>query len=190
MSALALWPPFPFDPLIGEARTRARRRRLLVGTVLVVLGAGAALAATFDPLANGSPRAGAVSDGALRTALPAGWSASVGPGFDRTHPVAWMSVGDFPLPQGAARIEGGPRVPAGRVLLAIGEFFPDGPSRHWPMVSSLRMPRALIVTRRWWSVRYAGRAVSIQVTFGSGQTPTLVDQVQRLLVGIHRVGRA
>jgi hypothetical protein len=49
------------------------------------------------------------------------------------------------------------------------------------------MPRAFIVTSRWWSVRYAGRALSIQVTFGSGPTETLVHQVQRLLRGVQRV---
>jgi hypothetical protein len=49
------------------------------------------------------------------------------------------------------------------------------------------MPRAFIVTSRSWSVRYAGRALSIKVTFGSGATETLVRQVQRLLRSVQRV---
>jgi hypothetical protein len=79
-------------------------------------------------------------------------------------------------------------VPAGRVLAAIGDFYPIGPTRRWRTVTSLRMPSALIVASRWWSVRYAGRALSIQVTFGSGPTQSLVHQVQRLLSHIRRIG--
>ncbi len=78
-------------------------------------------------------------------------------------------------------------MPRGGVLVTIGDFFPQGPSRHWRTVTSLRMPRAFIVTSRWWSVRYAGRALSIKVTFSSGATQTLVHQVQRLLRGVQRV---
>ncbi len=78
-------------------------------------------------------------------------------------------------------------MPSSRVLVTIGDFFPQGPSSRWQTVTGLRIPRALIVTSRWWSVRYAGRALSIKVTFGSGATETLVHQVQRLLRGVQRV---
>lgn len=97
-----------------------------------------------------------------------------------------MLVGDFRLPRGAARHEGIPSVPAGRVLVSIGDFFAAG--LHWRTVTSLRMPRALIVSGRWWSVRYAGRALKLQVTFGSAPTPALVRRVQRLILGLRRVG--
>ena len=78
-------------------------------------------------------------------------------------------------------------MPSGKVLVTIGDFFPQGPSSHWRTVTSLSMPRAFVITSRWWSVRYAGRALSIKVTFGSGATDTLVHQVQRLLRGVQRV---
>lgn len=189
MPGVALWPPFALDPLIGEARRRARRRRLLAATELALLGAGTALVATSGPPATVSTAsAGTGSDGVLRTTLPSGWTDSVGPGFDRTHPEAWVLIGDFRLPPRTARHEGAPPVPAGSVLVTIGDFFPDDASRRWATVSSLRMPRALIVSGHWWSVRYADRALSIQVTFGSGPTRTLVQQVQSLLRGVRRVG--
>jgi hypothetical protein len=98
-----------------------------------------------------------------------------------------MLLGNFRLAPGAARHEGVPRVSSGRVFVTIGDFFPQGLSRHWQTVTSLRIPRAFIVTSRWWSVRYAGRALSIKVAFGSGATETLVDQVQGLLRGVQRV---
>jgi hypothetical protein len=96
-------------------------------------------------------------------------------------------VGDFRLSPGVARHEAGPSVPRGRVLVTIDDLFPQGPSRYWRTVTSLGMPRALIVTGRWWSVRYARRALSIKVTIGSAATDTLVHQVQRLLRGLQRV---
>lgn len=191
MSGLALRSRLALDLLIAEAGRRATRRRLLTASVLALLIGGGVLAATppqGPPATGSSASAGTVSDGVLRAALPFGWSASVGPGFYRTHPQAWVLVGDFPLQRGAARHEGAPSVPAGRVLVTIGDFFPEGPSRSWRIVTSPRMPRPLIVSGRWWSVRYAGRALSIKATFGSGPTQTLVHQVQRLLSGVHRVG--
>jgi len=96
-------------------------------------------------------------------------------------------LGDFRLPPGAAHHGGVPNVPSGRALVTIGDFFPQGPSSHWRTVSSLRMPRAFILTSRWWSVRYAGRAVSVKVTFGSAPTEMLVRRVQRVLRGAQRV---
>ena len=190
MSALAVRLRFALNPLIAEAKRRARRRRLLTAAVLALLVGGGVLAAMptpHPPVASASASAGTVSDGVLRAALPPGWSASFGPGFYRTHPEAWVLLGDFRLPPGAARHEGAPSVPSGRALVTIGDFFPQGPSSHWRTVTSLRMPRAFIVTSRWWSVRYAGRALSIKVTFGSSATETLVHQVQRLLRGVQRV---
>lgn len=190
MPASAVHARFALDPLIAEAKRRARRRRgLIAAAMLTVLTGAGLLVATAGPgrpAAASSPVTGTFSDGALRAALPPGWTVSIGQGFDRTHPLAWVLVGDFRLPRDAAQHEGTPSVPRGRVLVTVGDFFPDGLSRDWPAVVSLHMPRALVVSGHWWSVRYAGRALSIKVRFGSAPTPALLHQVQRLMRGLRR----
>jgi hypothetical protein len=181
------------DPLIAEAKERARRRRIRTAGVLALLVVGGLMAAMprpQSPVASAAS-AGTVSDGVLRATLPPGWSASVGPGFYQApggslHPEAWVLLGDFRFPSGAARHEAGVSVPNGRVLVQIGDFFPEGPSTRWQTVSSLAMPRALLLASRRWSVRYAGRALSIKVIFGSRPADVLVHQVERLLAGVHR----
>jgi hypothetical protein len=191
MSAFAAGSRFALNPLIGEAKRRARRRRGLLATALLalLLGVGlAALTSTSRPKAAGSfTGVGTVSDGALEATLPPGWTTSIGQGFYRTHPQAWMLIGDFHLSHRAAQHEGGPKAPTGRVLLTVGDFFAEGPSRSWQAVPSLSMPQALIKSGRWWSVRYAGRALSIKVSFGSAPTPALIHQVQRLLRGFRPI---
>ncbi|HEX4035235.1 MAG TPA: hypothetical protein VHX66_12405 [Solirubrobacteraceae bacterium] len=188
MSTLALRSRFDLASLIAEAKRRARRRRLVTATVGAALVTGGLLVAMPTPLPLGSSAGGVpVSDGLLRAALPPGWSASVGPGFYLTHREAWVLVGDFRIPPGAAQNEGSPSVPSGRVVVTIGDFFPQGRSREWRTATSLQIPRAFIVSSRRWSVLYAGRAVSIKVIFGSGPTAALVRVVQRLLRGVRRV---
>jgi hypothetical protein len=143
---------------------------------LVLLLASAAAAADTGRL---------VSDGALRVPLRSGWFGSVGPGLEGTHPVAWILVANFRLPADAARHEGIPRVPRGKVVVAIGDFFPDGASAHWRVVDNLRVPRAQLVrSGRWWRVRYAGRAVTISATFGSRPRPALLSRTEQVLAAI------
>jgi hypothetical protein len=177
-------------PLFAEANRRARRRRgLVAATVLALLIGGGltpAIRGSIPPSIGSSASAETVSDSVLRGALLPGWSASVGPGFYRTHPQAWILVGAFRLPRDAAQHEGSPQVPAGSVLVTVGDFYVEGLSRHWPAVRILRMPRALMVSARWWSVRYEGRALLIRATFGSAPTLALENNVQRILRGLHR----
>lgn len=127
-----------------------------------------------------------VSDGILRVPLPAGWSGSIGRGWQGTHRVAWILAGDFRLPAGAARQESGPAVPRSKVLLTIGDFFPVGASTHWPVVKKRRMPRRLIRAGHWWRIRYDRRAVAIRVTFGSHASQRLVSQVEQVLTSTQR----
>jgi hypothetical protein len=46
-----------------------------------------------------------------------------------------------------------------------------------------------MVTDRWWSVRYKRRALLVQVTFGSAPTLALENNVQRILLGLHRTAQ-
>ena len=180
---------FALDPLIAEAKRRALRRRLFITGWLAVVALGGVAIATQIPGAPGSSAGtGTVSDGVLRMALPPGWSASVAPGFYLTHPQAWVLVGDFHLAHGAARLEGGPTVPDGHVLVTIGDFYSYGAARDWQAVTQLRVPRSVVASGRWWSARYAGRALSIQVKFESRPTRALITEVQSFLRGIHRIG--
>jgi hypothetical protein len=149
----------------------------------------AALGAFLSILFSATAAAGTgrvVTDRILRVPLPAGWSGSVGPGRQGTHPVAWILAASFALPAGAAGHEGVPPVPRSKVLLAIGDFYPTARSARWPLVKSLRMPGRLIRSGRWWQVRYAGRALAIQATFGSRPSRQLVSEVERVLASVHR----
>lgn len=149
---------------------------------LVVAGlvfAGAAFASA------GVPRA--VSDGVLRVPLPSGWVGSVGPGWQGTHPVAWILAGNFPFPSADARHEGTPIVPAHKVLITIGDFFLTGRSLHWRVVKRLRVPRNLLRENgRWWRVRFAGRAVVLSVRFGSQPDAAAVARADRVLAVVAR----
>jgi hypothetical protein len=104
-----------------------------------------------------------------------------------SHPVAWGLAGNFPLVADAASQEGTPRVPAHRVLIVIGDFFPSGASLRWPRVTALRVPRSLMKRNgAWWRVRFAGRAVSVGVRFGSAPTVTTMARVEQVLAGVER----
>jgi hypothetical protein len=143
-----------------------------------------ALVAAFG-LALASEPGRAVSDGALRVPLPPGWAGSVARGMQGSHPVAWILAGDFALPARAAASEGTPRVPAGRVLVVIGDFFPAGSSRRWRKVAALSPPRG----RSWRRVRFADRALVVTVRFGSRPTAKAVRSAERVLAGVTRAKR-
>lgn len=112
-------------------------------------------------------RTRSVSDGILRVPLPSGWNGSVALGSEADRRVAWILAGDYTLPRHAASREGGPPVPAHRVLIAIGDFIQAEASRGWKRVDALRLPPAVLRRRGWWHVRFAGRAIALHVSFGS-----------------------
>lgn len=77
-------------------------------------------------------------------------------------------------------------MPRGKVVLAIGDFFPAASSSHWRVVTTLRVPQSVVRSGRWWRVRYAGRAIAISATFGSRPPNALVVQVEDVLGAIRR----
>jgi hypothetical protein len=66
------------------------------------------------------------------------------------------------------------------MLVMIGDFFPAGPSLRWRTVTALPLPRG----REWERVRFAGRALVVQVRFGSRPTAASVHRAERLLAGV------
>jgi hypothetical protein len=128
-----------------------------------------------------------VSDGFLRIPLPARWVGSVGPGWQGTHPVAWILLGDFPFPSDAATHEGSPNVPAHNMLITIGDFFPTSQSLRWPAVKQLRVPRdPLRQNGQWRRVRFGGRAVVLRVNFGSKPNAAQIARADRILAAVTR----
>src|SRR6266699_2972183 len=101
--------------------------------------AAACLVASSGACATASRRS--VSDGVLRLSVPRGWSDSIGPGMQSGHHVAWILVGDFSFPRDAAKQEGAPAVPRGKLLLSVGDFVPEGRSVNWRSANRLQLPR-------------------------------------------------
>jgi hypothetical protein len=128
-----------------------------------------------------------ITDGILGIPLARGWTGSVGPGVQAGHRVAWIIVGDFRFPSdwGPGHREGTPSVPRKRLLIALGDFFPDEYSAHWRRVRKLRLParidgRRLVV----WKTRYAGRALRLSVQFGSSPDAQTIARANDVLRGV------
>jgi hypothetical protein len=130
-----------------------------------------------------------VSDGVLRVRLPPGWFGAVGPGMEAGHRVAWMLVGNFAFARDyPATHEGIPRVPARKVIVAIGDFVVRGGASHWPATRRVRLPaNTKGRTAISWHVRFAGRALRLRVNFGSPPTAARVALVDRILAGLRHV---
>jgi hypothetical protein len=98
-----------------------------------------------------------------------GWFGSVGPGVVNGHPAAWVLFGNFPFPADAAGHEGYPSVPGGKVLIAFSDFPVVGRYARWRRVTHLHLPARHPTRKRLvsWHVRFAGRAVYVDVKFGS-----------------------
>jgi hypothetical protein len=115
-----------------------------------------------------------------------GWFGSVGPGVTAGRPAAWLLAGNFRFPSDAARHEGIPSVPKGKVLISVGDFPVAPASAHWPRVQRLRFPRPATAKRAVsWHVRFAGRAVPLSVHFGSAPNPETRRLTNARLSAIH-----
>jgi hypothetical protein len=137
------------------------RRVVVIGLTCVLGAVLAGSARSFASRGHCGP--------ALCIRAEQGWFGSVGPGVVNAHPAAWVLFGDFPFPGNAAGHEGYPSVPEGKVLIAFSDFPVVGRSARWRRVTHLQLPTRHPSRRRLvsWHVRFAGRAVSVDVKFGS-----------------------
>jgi hypothetical protein len=111
-----------------------------------------------------------VSDNVFRVPLPSGWFGSVAfGGGPPGPPPAWINVGNFFFPSNyASTHEGAPAVPRRKVLIVLGDFGVSASSRHWQRVDHLRLPHRHLARRSVaWHVRFHGRALWLNVRFGS-----------------------
>src|SRR5437016_3681021 len=90
------------------------------------------------------------SDCCFRVRLPTGWSSAVGPGVVAGKPAAYILVADFPLRSNAAMHEAPPAVPAGKALIALGDFPVLRQSRDWRRMTRLRLPPHGTMRRVTW----------------------------------------
>ena len=139
----------------------------------------------------GGAGSAAVSDSVLTVPLPRAWSGSVGPGTQlvagKPHAVAWILVGNFSFPSDAARHEGGPAVPAHKLLISLGDFVLSRQSRQWPRVGQLHLPQLRAGQRSAsWNVRFGGRALRLNVRFGSPPLVAEVALTNRVLATVRR----
>jgi hypothetical protein len=145
-------------------------------------------AALLSTLALGAnPQEHGVSDGFLKVQLPSGWSSAIGPGVVAAKPAAYMLVAEFRLRSDAAMHEAPPAVPAGKVLISLGDCPVQTRSRDWPRVTRLRLPSAGTNQEIIWHVRYARRAISVTVWFGSRPTAHDRRAVDHVLSRVTRV---
>jgi hypothetical protein len=120
-----------------------------------------------------------------------GWFGSVGPGVANAHPAAWVLFGNFRFPADAAGHEGHPSVPGGRLLIAFSDFPVVGRYARWRRATYLHLParhptRKRLVT---WHVRFAGRAVYVEVKFGSRPSAPMWRLANAKLATVHRKQR-
>lgn len=140
---------------------------LRVALVTVAGVAGVALAGSAQPT-TGRGTGGRVCGPGLCIRGARGWSGSVGSGVVEGKPAAWLLSGNFHLPRSAAKHEGIPTVPAGKVLISVGDWPVTSTSAHWRRVPRLRLPRKAPSRRSIsWKVRFGGRGVLLEVHFGS-----------------------
>jgi hypothetical protein len=156
-----------------------------IGAWRIVAALAIAVASlTSATSAPGAGRSRVVTDGVLGIPLPDAWFGSVGPGFQGGHPVAWILAGNFSFPSDAARHEGGPSVPPHRLLIAVGDFVVTKSSLGWPAVGRLRLPASRRQQRVSSHVRFKGRAVVLEVEFGSKPRAATVALANQILASV------
>ena len=160
-----------------------KRVALLIAAVTL----GTALTSSAQPADRRTCRG--VAGPALCLPLPRDWFSSVGPGVVAGRAAAYLLAGNFRFPDDAASHEGPPLVPPHKVLISIGDFPVVGHALHWQHVQHLRLSRSLIAKRAIsWHVRFAGRAVSLTVQFGSKPDARSRALVDARLAAVRRIG--
>jgi hypothetical protein len=157
-----------------------------VAVVLVAVGFGTALAGSARPAESRSTLTGNCGP-VLCFSAARGWFGSVGPGVVAGRSAAWLLAGNFRIPADAAEQEGTPSVPPGKLLISFSDFPLVGRSARWPRAKRLGLPRRPVVRRVVaWHVRFAGRALSLSVRFGSTPDAALRSLANARLSAIHR----
>jgi hypothetical protein len=175
----------------GWDPTAYRSRRIGVVArgvaLLITLGAlGVALTGPARPAEGRLPLRSNCGP-ALCVRLARGWFSSVGPGVAAGRPAAWLLAGNFRFPADAAAHEGAPSVPAGKVLISVGDFPIVSASVQWAPVARLRLPRSSVAKRvASWYVRFLGRAVIVRVRFGSRPDSRLRSLANARLSAVYR----
>ena len=175
---------------LGMDPVRRRGRNLsVVARRIVALSVVCLLGAALTGWAQASGRRGHCGP-ALCFRVERGWFGSVGAGVVDARAAAWVLFGNFRVPADSAGNEGGPSVPPGKVLIALGDWPVVSPDTRWPHVRRLRLPRDAAAKRVLrWHVRFAGRAVFLTVRFGSAPTRQMRSLANAKLMEVYRKQR-
>jgi hypothetical protein len=127
------------------------------------------------------------TDGILCMPLPRVWSRVVSPRHVGGQSAAYLLAGNFRF-HVRPNTEAWPTVPAHKVAIDIADFPVLGRSAHWPRLGKLGLPKQVGVKRSVrWNVRFSGRAVTIEVRFGSTPTSRTQALVNRRLAAVARI---
>ncbi len=131
--------PLGIDPLIAEAKDRARRRRLLALGALAAIAA-AAIGTTLGLRPSGAPPARVVRSDGISLRLPRGWYVTNRPLNNVSWPVQRFVLSSFPEHFDAAQTSGYYLPPQTGVLAQIVEEAPPLSGEHWrPRPAPLRI---------------------------------------------------
>jgi hypothetical protein len=182
--------PLGLDPLITEAKERARRRRIgvvLLACLFVLAVAAVSLVAT-RPGANGRT----VHVAGISAHVPPGWFVTTRPLNGITDPAQRFVVSSFRI--GASDFRRGNdqvfRPPATGVLVQVDEQLLPGNSGFAPRPAHLRLgrfsPMETFSGRRWAELtfRLRGRDFYAFVWIGRDATTALRRQVLSILEGM------
>lgn len=133
--------PFSFDPLIAEAKERARRRRLAV-LIAIIAGTGLAIGLALMLRSPGVPRARVVRSSGIHVRLPRGWYVSRRSLDGIAWPVQRFVISSFPVTYDASTAHARYRPPQSGVLAQIVEEYPPLKEKGWlPRPARLQLGR-------------------------------------------------
>lgn len=182
--------PFAFDPLIAEAKQRARRRRSVALAAIALLGI-AAVVALLRPF--GGPGTRVVSSDGISMQIPSGWFFTrrpLTPGI--TGPMPRFVVSSYRIPGSAFRGYGASYyLPSSSGVLAyVMEQFPADLRPVWKPLSELRLgrlgPAEVLTGRRWaeFTFRLHGRDFYAFMWIGRHASPSQRNGLLGILEGM------
>lgn len=171
--------PFAADPLIAEAKLRARRRRLLAMAVVVVAGA---VAGTTVALQAGGSAVG------LCTTPPAGWKERSIPRTSTTEATVVLTTFRFGQLDNFYGLASRLHWPAGGAMIAVSNDGPDATPRFKRALRVAAADFSGFEGMHWpgaaFGVRSGGRVLSAYVEVRT-VTPATIAAVNAALAGIH-----